>query len=142
EDAPFLERAGIEKVSDPRFKKYSQRLARLRGIRKYIYRMDVLERRLSYNEVTEIFVRVNSLGAKLRSSDLALAQITAKWRNSLEIFQSFQNEVAKLGFDFDLGIYLKNMIAFATGQSRFLTVGSLTSEKLQNAWKESRKGME
>src|SRR5437016_3976692 len=54
EDAPFLERAGIEKVSDARFKKYSQRLARLRGIRKYIYRMDVLERRLSYNEVTEI----------------------------------------------------------------------------------------
>jgi len=36
EDAPFLERAGIEKVSDPRFKNYSQRLARLRGIRKYI----------------------------------------------------------------------------------------------------------
>jgi hypothetical protein len=40
--------------------------------------MDVLERSLSYDEVTEIFVRVNSLGAKLRSSDLALAQITAK----------------------------------------------------------------
>ena len=30
--------------------------------------------------VTEIFVRVNSLGAKLRSSDLALAQITANRR--------------------------------------------------------------
>ena len=61
EDAPFLERAGIERVSDPRYKNYSQRLARLRGIRKYTYRMDVLERHLSYNEVTEIFVRVNSL---------------------------------------------------------------------------------
>ena len=46
--------------------------------------MDVLERELSYDEVTEIFVRVNSLGAKLRSSDLALAQITAKWRGALK----------------------------------------------------------
>ena len=73
EDAPFLERVGIERINDPRFRKYSERLARLRGIRKYMYRMDVLERSLSYNEVTEIFVRVNSLGAKLRSSDLALA---------------------------------------------------------------------
>ncbi len=45
EDAPFLERAGIEKISDPRFKKYSQRLAKLRAIRKYMYRMDVLEGR-------------------------------------------------------------------------------------------------
>jgi hypothetical protein len=40
-DAPFLEQAGVEKVSDPRYTKYSQRLARLRGIRKYMYRMDV-----------------------------------------------------------------------------------------------------
>ena len=55
--------------------------------------MDVLERRLSYDEVTEIFVRVNSLGAKLRSSDLALAQITAKWRGSLKIFEAFQTAV-------------------------------------------------
>jgi hypothetical protein len=37
--------------------------------------------------VTEIFVRVNSLGAKLRSSDLALAQITAKWPKSLKAVQ-------------------------------------------------------
>jgi hypothetical protein len=142
EDAPFLERVGIEKVNDPRFKKYSQRLARLRGIRKYMYRMDVLERRLSYNEVTEIFVRVNSLGAKLRSSDLALAQITAKWRNSLKIFQSFQEKCENLGFDLDLGLHLKNLVAFATGQSRFLTVGSLTLDQLQDAWAKSCEGME
>ncbi len=142
EDAPFLERAGIEKVNDPRYKKYSQRLGRLRGIRKYMYRMDVLERKLSYDEVTEIFVRVNSLGAKLRSSDLALAQITAKWRNSLKTFQAFQKQCKEAGFDLDLGLYLRNLIAFATGQSRFRTVASLSLETLQSAWKESCRGME
>lgn len=142
EDAPFLERAGIEKVKDPRYKKYSQRLARLRGIRKYVYRMDVLERGLSYDEVTEIFVRVNSLGAKLRSSDLALAQITAKWRNSLKLFQAFQMQCAKLGFDLDLGLHLKNLIVFATGQSRFLTVGSLSLKTLQDGWKNFCAGMD
>jgi hypothetical protein len=142
EDAPFLERAGIEKVNDPRYKKYSQRLARLRGVRKYMYRMDVLERKLSYDEVTEIFVRVNSLGAKLRSSDLALAQITTKWRNSLRTFQAFQKKCAETSFDLDLGLYLRNLIVFATGQSRFLTVGSLSLETLQAAWKESCRGME
>ena len=142
EDAPFLERVGIERINDPRFRKYSERLARLRGIRKYMYRMDVLERSLSYNEVTEIFVRVNSLGAKLRSSDLALAQITANWRNSLKIFQDFQEKCSKLGFDIDLGLHLKNLIAFATGQSRFLTVKTLTKEKLQDSWGRSCEGME
>jgi hypothetical protein len=142
EDEPFLTRAGVESLKDPNYKKYSQRLARVRGIRKYGYRMDVLKRNLSYEEVTEIFVRVNSLGAKLRSSDLALAQITAKWRNSLETFQGFQAKCAKLGFDLDLGIHLKTLIAFATGQSRFHTVGSLSLNQLQLAWEEATQGFE
>ena len=141
-DAPFLKRAGVSGFDDPRYEKYSQRLARLRGIRKYVYRMDVLERTLSYDEVTEIFVRVNSLGAKLRSSDLALAQITAKWRHSLQTFLDFQKVCAKTGFDLDLGLHLRNLMAFATGQSRFQIVGSLSVEKLQKAWKEACEGME
>ena len=141
EDAPFLSRAGIERIDDPRYTMYSQRLARLRAIRDYVYRMDVLEPSMSYEEVTEIFVRVNSLGAKLRSSDLALAQITAKWRNSLVLFQAFQEQCAREGFELDLGIHLKTMVAFATGQSRFLTVGSLSLDRLREAWGESCRGM-
>jgi hypothetical protein len=105
-DKEFLKRAGVKDFDDPRGEKYSKRLARLRSIRKYIYRMDVLERALSYDEVTEIFVRVNSLGAKLRSSDLALAQITAKWRGALKTFQSFQEQCTEVGFDLDLGLHI------------------------------------
>lgn len=141
-DAAFLKRSGVTGFDDPRYERYSQRLARLRGIRKYVYRMDVLERRLSYEEVTEIFVRVNSLGAKLRSSDLALAQITAKWRGALDVFQDFQSKCKKQGFDLDLGLHLKNLIAFATGQSRFLTVGRLPLARLQLGWANCVPGLE
>lgn len=140
-DTPFLKRAGITGFEDPRYEKYSQRLAKLRAIRKYTYRIDVLERTLAYDEVTEIFVRVNSLGAKLRSSDLALAQITAKWKKSLAVFQDFQKQCAKEGFDLELGIHLKNLVAFATGQSRFQTVGNLGSENLKAAWEDCCQGM-
>jgi hypothetical protein len=141
-DLPFLTRAGVTVLSDPRAEKYSKRLAKLRAIRKYVYRMDILERHLSYDEVTEIFVRVNSLGAKLRSSDLALAQITAKWRGSLKTFLDFQAVCAKQGFELDLGIHLKNLIALATGQSRFLSVGNLKESELQAAWKQCVPGMQ
>jgi hypothetical protein len=141
-DAGILQNAGVTGFDDPRYKKYSERLAKLRGVRRYVYRMDVLERSLSYEEVTEIFVRVNSLGAKLRSSDLALAQITAKWRNSLTIFQEYQGKCLKGGFELDLGLLLKNLIAFATGQSRFQAVNRLGIEQLQEAWKQSMEGMD
>lgn len=141
-DSEFLKRAGVTGFEDARYDKYSKRLARLRGIRKYMYRMDVLERTLSYDEVTEIFVRVNSLGAKLRSSDLALAQITAKWPGALKTFQTAQESCEQRGFDVDLGLHLRNLVAFATNQSRFLTVGNLPTETLKAAWKHCVPGIE
>ena len=141
-DAVFLEQAGVTTIGGERYDKYTQRLARLRDIRKYIYRIDVLEPFRSYEEVTDIFVRVNSLGAKLRSSDLALAQITVKWQNSLKIFQDFQQKCSAVGFELDIGLHLRNLVVFATGQSRFHTVGNLSLNKLQSAWKDSCNGMD
>jgi len=141
-DSEFLKQAGVTSFDDPRYDKYSKRLARLRGIRGYVYRIDVLERSLSYDEVTEIFVRVNSLGAKLRSSDLALAQITAKWPGALKTFQGVQEQSKKAGFDVDLGLHLRNLVAFATNQSRFLTIGNVPIERLQEAWKHCVPGIE
>lgn len=140
-DAPFLKEAGLESMEDPRYDKYTSRLKRLRDIKNYNYRVHVLDRDKSYEEVTEIFVRVNSLGAKLRSSDLALAQVTAKWRNSLRIFQKFEAECINLDFDLGLAIHLKNLVTFATGQSHFNTVGSIPKEKLEAAWVDAKKAM-
>jgi hypothetical protein len=141
-DGIFLQRAGVLNFDDPRYEKYSKRLAALRAVKDYVYRIDVLEKSLNYREVTEIFVRVNSLGAKLRGSDLALAQITAKWKGALKVFQSYQTSCAKAGFDLDLGLQLRNLVAFATGQSRFLAVGKLTVAELQDGWKKAIKGMD
>jgi len=142
-DFEFLERAGVTEFRNPLAQKYSSRLQRLRAIRKYEYRMDILERSLDYNEVAEIFVRVNSKGTKLRSSDLALARITAKWRNSLELFEEFRAKCAtEHDFPLDLGVHLRSMIVHATGQSRFKTVGSLSLERLQDAWNDHKRAFD
>src|SRR5690606_790180 len=65
-----------------------------------------------------------------------------KWRGALKTFEDFQDECAKVGFDLDLGLHLKNLVAFATGQSRFLTVGSLPRDVLEKAWRQCVPGME
>lgn len=141
-DKAFLTKSGVESFDDPRYDKYTERLKRLRSIRDYVYRMDVLESDLSYEEVTEIFVRVNSLGAKLRGSDLALAQITARWRNSLQIFESFQAVCeSDHNFDLELGTLLRGLIIQATAQSKFKTVSSISQKKLEEAWKENVRAM-
>lgn len=138
-DSEIFKGAGIESFEDPRYERYSERLKQLRGIRDYVYRAEILEREKSYEEVTEIFVRVNSLGAKLRGSDLALAQITARWKGSLNLFMDYQARVRELGFDLDLGVHLRALIAVITGQSKFLTVGSLSRERLEAGWERTRR---
>lgn len=141
-DKPFLKKANVTSMEDPRYDKYTTRLRKLRDIKNYGYRVHILDQKQSYAEVTEIFVRVNSLGAKLRSSDLALAQLTEKWRGSLKIFQEFEQECKDQGFNFDLSIHLRNLITFTTGgQSRFQLIGGLTSQRIQKGWDTSRQGM-
>lgn len=138
-DADIFKEAGVTGFDDPRYDRYSERLKQLRGIKDYVYRAEILEREKSYEEVTEIFVRVNSLGAKLRGSDLALAQITARWKGSLSLFTDYQTRVRKLGFDLDLGVHLRALIAVITGQSKFLTVGSLSKERLEVGWERTQR---
>lgn len=140
-DAEHLQKAGVKGFDDPRFAKYSERLKKLRSIKKYAYTVHILGREQSYEEVTEIFVRVNSLGAKLRSSDLATAQITAKWPNSLSQFELFASECEKSGFPIDTGLVVRNLVAIITGQSRFKTVASISAEILKNHWSQSQEAM-
>lgn len=77
---------------DPEWDKYTERIRNLKKIEDYQYVMQILDKNLSYEEVTEIFVRVNSLGAKLRGSDLALAQITSKWKGFIGEIDTFSKE--------------------------------------------------
>jgi hypothetical protein len=138
-DAPFLKKAGVKGFEDPRFEKYSTRLQQLRGIRRYMYSVQILERDLSYDEVTEVFVRVNSLGAKLRSSDLALAQITARWRGALGVIEEFAQECDDEDFPIELGTLIRGLIVTATGQCRFKTVSSMSVDELKRGWDEAKR---
>lgn len=140
-DAEILEKAGIESFKDPRFQKYSDRLKKLRAIKDYSYVVHVLERNMSYEEVTEIFVRVNSLGAKLRSSDLALAQMTSRWQNLLKKLEIFQDECEQNGFTIDLGQLVRAIVVFATKQCLFRSVSSTTVDALKAGWEEAKEGL-
>lgn len=140
-DTDILKRAGITSLDDPRLDRYRERLTRLRDIKKYHYVVHVLERAMSYEEVTEIFVRVNSLGAKLRSSDLALAQMTSRWPNLLKELEEFQDECEQSGFTIDLGQLVRSIVVFATHQCLFRAVSSTPVEKLKLGWSEAKEGL-
>lgn len=140
-DSEFLKKAGITSFDDSRYQKYTDRLAKLRSIRKYSYNVHVLERAISYEEGTEIFVRVNSLGAKLKSSDLALAQITSRWQNLLKEFEEFQEECEQSCFTLDFGLLVRTLVVMATKQCLFKTVATIPVPQLKKGWEEAKEGL-
>lgn len=140
-DTDILKKAGILSLDDPRYQKYSDRLQKLRAIKQYNYVVHVLERSMSYEEVTEIFVRVNSLGAKLRSSDLALAQITSRWQNLLKELETFQDECEQSWFTIELGHLVRSIVVFATKQCLFRSVSSTSVDALKEGWKQAQEGL-
>lgn len=140
-NADILEKTGIESLKDPRYKKYADRLTKLRAIKDYQYVVHVLERSMSYEEVTEIFVRVNSLGAKLRSSDLALAQMTSRWPNLLKELETFQDECEQSWFTIELGHLVRGIVIFATKQCLFRSVASTPVDALKEGWKQAQEGL-
>jgi hypothetical protein len=132
-DADILEPI-VTSLKDPQFNRFLTRLQTVRKIRDYQYVMHVLDKKLSYEEVAEIFVRVNSLGIKLRGSDLALAQITSRWQGSLKLFEEFQEECEEKLFTLDLGLLVRTCVVFATHQCRFRSVGTIPLQKLKDGW--------
>lgn len=145
-DVQILQKAGaLNDMQSPegikRFEKYSDRLKKLRAIKDYNYVVHVLERSMSYEEVTEIFVRVNSLGAKLRSSDLALAQMTSRWQNLLKELEAFQDECEQNWFTIDLGQLVRAIVVFATKQCLFRSVASTPVDALKAGWEEAKEGL-
>lgn len=140
-DTPLLKKAGVASFEDPRYEKYSERLKKLRQIKSYTYVVHVLERAMSYEEVTEIFVRVNSLGAKLRSSDLALAQMTSRWPNLLKQLEAFQEECEEHWFTLDLGLLVRAIVVFATKQCMFRVVSNTRIEPLKEGWESAKEGL-
>lgn len=140
-DKEILKPVGITS-DDEKWDKYSERLRKIRKIVDYPYVMQVLEKNMSYEEVTEIFVRVNSLGIKLRGSDLALAQITSRWKGFMTLIEDFASEF-KDDSDYIVksGLPVRMLVIFATHQSKFKTVGKISKEKMEESWKASMNGL-
>lgn len=140
-DREILEKTGAFSNKDL-YDKYSERIRRLRSIKDYKYRVVILGESKSYEEVTEIFVRINSLGTKLRGSDLAFAEITAKWNGFSLKIEEYENQHNSEVFTLGTSTLIRNLIAFATGESKFKLISKLTTEQLKSAWEAATKGMD
>lgn len=100
----------------PNYDKYNQRLNQLYNRKEhYLYPIQII-RNKSYSEVTNIFIRVNSSGTRLRGSDLALAQITSVWPGSMKHFEDFVDKCIAKDFYIDENFLVRCLVSIASDQ--------------------------
>lgn len=130
------------KSEDDCWAKYTERISKVKQIKDYCYVMHVLsEKKYNYSEVTKIFVRVNSSGTKLKSSDLALAQILLKWRGCSRIFGDFLRDKKEEGFELTMQFLVRILVVYATNQCKFETVSNLSLNSIKEAWEKAQQGI-
>ena len=129
-------------ADDPNFDKYNSRLNRL-FIQKesYLYPIQII-RGKSYDEVTDIFIRVNSSGTRLRGSDLALAQITSTWPGAMKLLESFVDDCIGQGFYLDENFLVRCLVCVATQQAKLENIGRVPAATLRENWELTKKGVQ
>lgn len=122
-----------------------RRLQRLTNIRTRKYHMEILTD-FEYEEIAQIFVRVNSGGRSLRTSDLALATLSAHWPGVVEKLEDEADHWATQGWD---GIDTPFLTRALTGAvlGRGLSMWSharlvkATDEELERGWNTVKRGL-
>ena len=136
ESAVLAEKA---EPGDPNRQKYLERLSALRNrLTTYFYPVQILDRDMPYAQVADVFVRVNSHGSGTRKSDLALAQVTSRWRGSMGLFARLSEECSEKGYDLDEGFVLKCLMSVAAGKSGLGGVGSTPINQIRESWEKTR----
>lgn len=137
-----VETLGLDLKSDEA-SMISDRITRIKDIGKIMIPIVILPSTMDYRTVTDVFCRVNSAGARLKGSDLALAMITSRWHDSLQAFEDFQKKHETNGIPlFDLGFLVRAFVVFLTGQCKFATLASIPVNRYADAWEDTKKSIE
>jgi hypothetical protein len=122
-----------------------RRLRRVTHLRDYAFRMEILKG-FSYEEIAEIFVRVNSGGRHLGTLDLAMATLSARWPGVLEKLQKEADFWRRRGYgDIDVnflsrafaGVVLgRGLSAWSHGQ-----LAAASDDELEKGWATVQRGL-
>src|SRR4051794_22469229 len=118
------------------------RLGRLRAIAKYEYYLEILTD-LSYRDVADIFVRVNSKGRALKTVDLTLAVLSAEWPGVVaKIDEETQRWTAAGWPKIDAAFLVRALAATATDAGSLSRLPATPSSSLEAGWARVTHGTE
>ncbi|MGC4934750.1 GmrSD restriction endonuclease domain-containing protein [Gordonia sp. DT30] len=133
----LLAMAGIEH-SDPSYDDYYERARAVHRIREKQVPVMTIDSN-DYEEVAEIFTRVNQGGRRLSKGDLVLSAIAARWPEGLEVIDRFNDELDRQMFSLDREAVLRltGLLAGTGAHSIKLINKAITGNALELRWRET-----
>jgi hypothetical protein len=132
---------GIDST-DVDYQTYYERLSRVHKIRDYLIGVQTYSSD-DYEEVAEIFARVNTGGRRLSKGDLAMSAIAARWGEGLDRIKTFEKELTTYDFPLDREAILRLMglMAGVGADSIRLIKKEMTADKLKTAWNDTEEAL-
>ena len=139
-----IQEKGLLTLGDDLSKEYLKRIQKLKKIKDVKFPIEIYKSD-EYEEVTELFVRINSGGTRLRMAELALAQLALRLPGAIvEKLESAIEEYEDSYFKLDSRFLTRALIAQGTGQSRFKHLTEFwkkPAEEIESIWEASHKGV-
>jgi len=106
----------------------------------------IIPSNMDYEEVVDIFVKINSKGTRIRITELLLALLASKipgeFRND---FRNYIEELEDDGWCIDAGVVIRSLVAISVKQGRlayFRSIArSISEEDLRNKWDITKKSL-
>ncbi|WYB32974.1 DUF262 domain-containing protein [Streptomyces sp. SM1P] len=129
-----LKEAGID-YSAPQFGAWMQRLQKVYDIRKQEIAVITYESD-DYEEVAELFARLNKGGRRLSKGDLVYSAIAARWSDGLDTMDAFHQELQDSNFALNREAVLRlTSLLAGTGAHHIKLIGADMDEAaLKDAW--------
>ncbi|MFB6668835.1 GmrSD restriction endonuclease domain-containing protein [Streptomyces parvus] len=129
-----LKEAGVD-YSAPQFGAWMQRLQRVHDIRKQEIAVITYESD-DYEEVAELFARLNKGGRRLSKGDLVYSAIAARWSDGLDTMDAFHQELQDSSFALNREAVLRlTSLLAGTGAHHIKLIGADMDEAaLKEAW--------
>jgi hypothetical protein len=126
-------------------KDVGKRLQRLMAVPKYGYHMEIITD-LPYEEVAQIFVRVNSGGRALKTTDLAMATLSARWPGVLAKLEAEASHWRERGYgDIDVTFLTRALTGAVLGRGlsawSHSRLAAATDEELDRGWSVVQRGL-
>ncbi|GGS44855.1 DUF262 domain-containing protein [Streptomyces parvus] len=129
-----LRAAGVD-YSAPQFGAWMQRLQKVHDIRKQEIAVITYESD-DYEEVAELFARLNKGGRRLSKGDLVYSAIAARWSDGLDTMDAFHQELQDSNFALNREAVLRlTSLLAGTGAHHIKLIGADMDEAaLKEAW--------